>query len=97
VLTRLDRLQMAVVERGPRREVFVLYGLTFIVFPEFLSQFVTGAVPASASGMIDMRATYGGMSIAIGALLFILAANQERVGVGLLGVLLIMLGLGGRS
>ncbi len=72
---------------------FVLYGLAFIFFPEPLSQFVTDTVPDSASGLIDMRATYGGMSLAVGALLFLLAARQDSLRQGLLGVILIMLGM----
>ena len=74
--------------------IFVLYGVGFIVAPALLSQYVTGAVPASASGLIDMRATYGGMSLAIGLLLLHLS-RQSTPRTGLLGVLLLMLGMAG--
>ncbi len=46
--------------------VFMFYGTGFVLSPELLSQFVTGTIPASASGLIDMRATYGGISVAVG-------------------------------
>ena len=74
--------------------IFVLYGVGFIVAPALLSQYVTGAVPTSASGLIDMRATYGGMSLAIGLLLLHLS-RQSTPRTGLLGVLLLMLGMAG--
>ena len=73
--------------------VFVAYGIAFIFLPGLFSQYVTGAAPASASGMIDMRATYGGMSVAVGALLFSLGADPNHLRKGLLGVILIMLGM----
>lgn len=71
--------------------VFTLYGIGFVVAPELLSQFVTGAIPASASGLIDMRATYGGMSVAIGVLLFVLSSGRGGIEYGLLGVIILML------
>lgn len=71
--------------------VFALYGIGFVVVPEFLSHVVTGAVPTSASGLIDMRATYGGMSIATGILLLILSSKHWRIESGLCGVIILML------
>ena len=71
--------------------VFTFYGIGFVVAPELLSQFVTGAIPASASGLIDMRATYGGMSVAAGVLLFILSSKRGSIENGLLGVIIFML------
>jgi len=66
--------------------VFLLYGLGFVLAPELLSQFVVDAVPASGSAMTDMRATYGGMSVAV--MLLLLARSDVRL--GLVAVLLLM-------
>ena len=71
--------------------VFTFYGMGFVVAPELLSQYVTGAIPASASGLIDMRATYGGMSVAVGVLLFVLSSKRASIENGLLGVIILML------
>lgn len=72
---------------------FLAYGCAFALFPAGLSMFVTGAVPDTSSGMIDMRATYGGMSIAVGAMLFLLAGKQRTLRFGLLSVALVLLGM----
>lgn len=74
--------------------VFALYGAAFIVAPEVSSHAVTGTIPATAPGLIDMRATYGGMSVAVGVLLFLLA-SRDTVKQGMLGVILLMLGMAG--
>lgn len=73
--------------------VFVVYGIGFVIIPEVLSELVTGSVPATTSGLIDMRATYGGALIAIGVLLAVLASNPLWLKPGLIGVLLAMLGM----
>lgn len=75
--------------------VFVLYGLSFVFIPEKMSHFVTGGIPATSSGMIDLRATYGGMSLAIGVLLFIFANRRDLASIGLVTVVAIMLGMAG--
>lgn len=74
--------------------VFTVYGIGFVVAPELLSQRVTGAIPASASGLIDMRATYGGTSVAVGVLLFILSTKRGSIENGLLGIIILMLCMG---
>lgn len=71
--------------------VFALYGLVFIFVPELMASFVTDGSPSTASGVIDMRATYGGMSLAVGLLLFHFAGRTELVAVGLLLVVVTML------
>lgn len=78
--------------------IFVFYGVGFIVAPETMSLNVTGTVPATPNALIDMRATYGGMSLAVGVLLFVLAANPALVRSGLMGVAMLMAGMaGGRA
>ncbi|WP_022951215.1 DUF4345 family protein [Leucothrix mucor] len=68
--------------------VFFIYGVGFTVAPTHFSQLVTGSVPSSGSGLIDMRATYGGMSIATGILLYILSRSEVRL--GLIGVVIFL-------
>lgn len=68
--------------------VYFIYGVAFTVAPESLSQAVTGSAPSSGSGLIDMRATYGGMSIATGILLYILSRSEVRL--GLIGVVIFL-------
>jgi len=68
--------------------IFFVYGVGFIVAPAFLSQLVLDAVPGSRPAITDMRATYGGLSVAVGAMLFLLSRSDVRF--GLLAVLLLM-------
>ncbi|MGI9265526.1 MAG: DUF4345 domain-containing protein [Gammaproteobacteria bacterium] len=70
--------------------IFALYGLLFSVAPVELALLVTGAVPASPSALIDMRATYGGMSIALGIIFMLLALQETTIRVGVVGLLLVM-------
>ena len=72
---------------------FFVYGVLFALFPSSLAENVTGSVPGTASGLIDMRATYGGMSIAMGVVMFLLANNQETLRLGLLTVIAALLGM----
>lgn len=69
--------------------VFIAYGAGFVVVPEPLSQWVTGSTPLTPSALIDMRATYGGMSIAVG--LFLIFMSRHDLRLGLMGVVVVML------
>jgi uncharacterized protein YjeT (DUF2065 family) len=71
--------------------VFVLYGVGFALFPESASQFVTGSAPLSTSGLIDMRATYGGLCLAAGVVFALLARDAATIRTGLV-VLVIVIG-----
>ncbi len=78
--------------------IFAVYGLAFVLAPTTLALLVTEASPANSAALTDMRATYGGMSVAVGMLLFILAAEPKFFRLGLSAVLLLMLGMaGGRA
>ena len=68
--------------------VFLVYGLGFIVVPALLSQWVVGAVPEPGAPMTDVRATYGGLSVAVGVMLLLLSRSALRL--GLVTVLLLM-------
>lgn len=72
---------------------FLVYGFMFALYPGVFSNLVTDGVPSTASGLIDMRATYGGMSIAVGCLMLLLAKNSATLRLGLLSVALVLLGM----
>lgn len=55
---------------------FVVYGLAFVVAPEAVGRAITGSAPGTPSGVIDMRATYGGMTVAVGLALALQAARS---------------------
>lgn len=69
---------------------FGLYGLLFFFLPETLLYWVTGSGANTSSAMIDTRATYGGMSLAIGLLLFYFSMKLVYEKLGLVFVILIM-------
>lgn len=72
---------------------FLVYGALFVLFPSALSGTVTGAAPVTTSGLIDMRATYGGMSIAVSVILMLLVRNDATVRTGLLGMIIVLMGM----
>ncbi len=73
--------------------IFLLFGLGFVFAPESLSLMSTGSVPNTLSGVIDMRATYGGLSLGVAFLLWVLAASHATLRAGVLGVALLMAGM----
>lgn len=70
---------------------FILYGFAFTVLPVELAVFVTGEAPSTSSGLIDMRSTYGGMSVAVGIVLALLAIRDDTVRTSVVGLLIVML------
>ena len=73
--------------------LFMLYGLGFMFFPEYLSELVTDASPSSSSGLIDMRATYGGISLGFGVLLAYMVRRADMLRLGVWAVMLIVGGM----
>ena len=57
--------------------VFVLMGLAFMILPASLVELVTDGIPQTPSGMIDVRATYGGGFAGIGLTLFATVLRQS--------------------
>lgn len=49
--------------------VFSVVGAFFLVFPAQMAHLVTDGAPGTPSGLIDMRATYGGVLLAVGGLM----------------------------
>ena len=62
---------------------FVLYGLAFTIAPFEMAAWVTGDAPGTPSAAIDMRATYGGMSIAVGLTILLLGLRAATVSLAL--------------
>ena len=71
--------------------VFILYGFAFALFPDFMLLLVTDSRTTTSSASIDIRSTYGGISLTIGAMLHYLAFEQSRVRLALKFILLLML------
>ena len=73
--------------------IFFVYGLIFVLFPIGMLQIIVQVSLNTSSGITDIRATYGGMSIAIGVILYLLATNESTLRVGLISVSILMLSM----
>ena len=73
--------------------VFLLYGIGFMFVPETFSLYVTDTVPMTNSGLIDMRATYGGMSVGFAVLLFFMSKDSKTFTLGVKAIILIIGGM----
>ncbi len=73
--------------------VFLLYGVAFGLFPEAMSQFITDGFPNSNAGMIDLRATYGGISLGFALLLFYMAREAQNRLTAVIAIILIVGGM----
>lgn len=69
---------------------FLIYGCLFAILPAMFASLVTDGIPSTPSAMIDMRATYGGMSIAVGVLLAMFAMKREDIRTGVVMLSLLM-------
>jgi len=58
--------------------LFVLFGIGFLIQPDQLAMLITQSAPVSSSGLTDMRATYGGLSLGIGLYLGLCARTGEN-------------------
>lgn len=56
---------------------FVAYGLAFAVAPNATSGAVTGLTMSNVSALVDFRATYGGMTVAVGLVTLYLHHIQQ--------------------
>lgn len=70
---------------------FILYGLAFLLMPGQLADWITDATPGSASALMDMRATYGGMTIAVGVLFALLGTREATHAMALQAIALVLL------
>lgn len=74
--------------------IFLVYGAMFSLFPAMILQFVVDGSISSSAGLIDVRATYGGMSIGVATMLFMLSKLPD-IAVGLKAVLMVMFAMAG--
>ena len=72
---------------------FALFGVAFVFFPAPLLLETVGEVPVSSSALIDLRATYGGISIAVAIMLFMLAASPQTLKMGVLASTVLMVSM----
>jgi len=63
---------------------FLFYGIAFALAPLTMTALVTDDSPDTASAIIDLRATYGGLSCAVGVALLVLSARPAMLPMGLL-------------
>lgn len=75
--------------------VFLAFGLACLVAPSAVMLAATGASVAHPVALIDLRATYGGMSLGVAVILFLLTTSPGLIRLGLIAVLTLMLGMGG--
>ena len=73
--------------------IFIIYGLFYIFVPAEISFYVTESIPTTVSGLIDMRATYGGMAVAVGLVLGYLSLKNETLPTVILILLVYMLAM----
>ena len=73
--------------------VFVVYGAAFLYAPATLFEMVTGAVLPGGAATIDARATFGGMSMGIGMVMFFLARCDKTLQQGLVLVATVNFGM----
>jgi len=73
--------------------IFIIYGLFYIFVPAEISFYVTESIPTTVSGLIDMRATYGGMAVAVGLVLGYLSLKNETLPTAILILLVYMLAM----
>ncbi len=73
--------------------VFLLFGLSFIFLPEILSLYITDSTPTTTSGITDMRATYGGISLGFALFLSITSRKPHLFSLGTKAIILVVGGM----
>ncbi|MEM7433332.1 MAG: DUF4345 family protein [Pseudomonadota bacterium] len=69
--------------------VFFVYGLAFAIAPDTVFEWVTHSSLPIGPALIDARATYGGMSVAIGIVMIVLARSEDTLKLGLVTVAIV--------
>lgn len=73
--------------------IFFLYGLAFLLFPNEALYAVVQSSVSSSSAITDIRATYGGMSLGVGLILYLLSSNPVTIKAGLWSVAFVLGGM----
>jgi uncharacterized protein YjeT (DUF2065 family) len=71
--------------------IFFVYGIFYMLAPAAMSTYVTESIPTTSSALIDMRAIYGGMSIAIGIVLAILSLKNKTLRTAIMVLMIFMI------
>ena len=71
--------------------IFFVYGVFYMFSPVEMSVYVTESTPTTSSALIDMRAIYGGMAIAIGIVLAILGWKKETLRTAIMILMIFMI------
>lgn len=71
--------------------VFFAFGIAFMALPATLFPLTTETSLPSGPATIDVRATYGGLSLAVGILLSLLVGKPALIRLGLLAVAVLLL------
>ena len=74
--------------------VFVIVGIGFLIFPAEWAAVTEISLP-TAMARTDLRATYGGLDLAVGVFLWICARRDEWIRPGLVVLALTAAGFGG--
>lgn len=73
--------------------LFFMFGLAFALAPAWFATLFTGTAPSTSSALIDMRAIYGGVALALVFLFAQCARNDIYLKLGMQTVLAVMFGL----
>ncbi len=71
---------------------FLLYGLAFSIAPTAMALLITGAELQGTSAIVDFRATYGGMTIAVGLIMLYLS-KIGHTQASLIAIILVLMGM----
>ena len=70
--------------------LFFGYGLAFSLLPVEMSRWVVGDAPDSPPALIDLRATYGGLCLAAGLIILLLARRSSTLPQALLASAIVL-------
>jgi len=70
---------------------FVAYGVMFVFWPVGSFATIFGAEPGTAAGLVEVKATCGGMAIALGAVLVMTSLREETMLLGAKMIFAIMM------
>jgi hypothetical protein len=73
--------------------IFLLYGILFVFFPEQGLMWVVQGQVTSTAGITDVRATYGGMSLGVALILYLLVSSATTLRQALWCVCFFMAGM----
>lgn len=75
--------------------IFFAFGLLFLLVPVEAFEWAVDQTLTSSSAITDLRAAYGGMSVAIGIMLVMMGMNPATIPMGLISVMVVMLAMAG--